>query len=138
GLLDKTISFHWFSKKDEGVSPWANKNGTVENINKKRALAINLKMDKQTLIKRPRIYSKHFTVPGNLTHGDDTVPTQSVDKSGNPINKKFHILRIIDDIGLKYLKLEILQFKCLQAKLKIPFTTILETKAKLITMTGIF
>ncbi|VVC36481.1 Hypothetical protein CINCED_3A023219 [Cinara cedri] len=54
-----------------------------------------------------RIIVKHVKssdfsfVQENLIHEYDTVPTQSVDKSDIPINKEFHILSIMDDIGQK-------------------------------------
>jgi len=84
---DKTISFHWFPKENEGVVPWTNKNGIVENIDKRRACAINLKMDKQTLKKRLRICSNHFTddcffplIPGIFSQcNNSTIGTFSID-----------------------------------------------------------
>lgn len=59
---DKTISFHWFPKEREGNVPWTNKYDVVENIVKRRAWAINLKIDRGTLKKISlRICSKHST-----------------------------------------------------------------------------
>lgn len=75
-------------------------------------------------------------VQGNLIHNDDTVPTQSVDKSDNPINKEFHIFSIMDDVGQKPTTRDF-AVQVSTGDIDNPFTTILETKAKLITMTGI-
>lgn len=58
---DNSVSFHWFPNEKEGNVPWTNKNGIIEHIDKRRAWAINLKMDKETLKKKLRICSKHFS-----------------------------------------------------------------------------
>ena len=49
---DKSVSFHWFPKEKQCTVPWTNKNGIIEYIDRRRAWAINLRMDKKTLKKK--------------------------------------------------------------------------------------
>jgi len=59
---DKSVSFHWFPKEKQCNVPWTNKNGIIEYIDRRRAWAINLRMDKKTLKKKLKVCSKHFTI----------------------------------------------------------------------------
>lgn len=58
----ESISFHQFPKENEKPIIWKNKFGIEEKVNRRRIWAINLRMGKETLLKkRLQVCSRHFT-----------------------------------------------------------------------------
>lgn len=57
---NKNICFHHFPKEKERKVAWLNRNEVVEFVDRRRAWAINLRINKRTLRKTPIVCSRHF------------------------------------------------------------------------------